>query len=103
MKLIPSVTMVMFGLGIGLAIGLSRGQSQNQSQQQFQSAKQVQELADPEKLNELKGKFRELSENDIADYIRLKDMRAKYEKADEIFGKILSIFLLDLGLRISGD
>src|SRR6185436_1827882 len=51
--------------------------------------------------NALRGKFEKITEQDIDEYIHLKDMKAKYEKADEIFGKILNIFLLDLGLRMS--
>jgi hypothetical protein len=54
-----------------------------------------------EKLTALKSKFEKISEEDIDEYIRLKDMKTKYEKADEIFGKILNIFLLDLGLRMT--
>ncbi len=54
-----------------------------------------------DKLNALRDKFEKISEEDIAEYIHLKDMKMKYEKADEIFGKILNIFLLDLGLRVT--
>ncbi len=54
-----------------------------------------------DKLNDLKNKLQTISEEDINEYIQLKDMKAKYEKADEIFGKILTLFLLDLGLKIS--
>ncbi len=54
-----------------------------------------------DKLNNLKDKMQKISEEDINEYIQLKDMKAKYEKADEIFGKILSLFLLDLGLKMS--
>ncbi|MEQ1875923.1 MAG: hypothetical protein ABL958_04700, partial [Bdellovibrionia bacterium] len=56
-----------------------------------------------QKLEALKSKFQSISEKDIDEYIKLKDMKTKYEKADEIFGKILSIFLLDLGMRVSGQ
>jgi hypothetical protein len=56
-----------------------------------------------EKLKALKSKFEKISEEDINEYIQLKEMKAKYEKADEIFGKILNIFLLDLGLRVSAQ
>ncbi len=54
-----------------------------------------------DKLNDLKDKLQKISEEDINEYIKLKDMKAKYEKADEIFGEILTLFLFDLGLKIS--
>lgn len=55
-------------------------------------------------LQGLEQKMRQISEQDLAEYNRLKDRRAQYEKAEEILAKILQIFVADLGLRINkGD
>ncbi len=61
------------------------------------------EQASPEiqKYNVLKTKFEKLSQVDLEEYVQLKNQKEKYEKADEIFGKILTIFLYDLGIRAS--
>ncbi len=50
---------------------------------------------------QLKEKLQALTDSDIADYYRLKNLEDKYTKADEILGKIMTIFLTDLGLRVS--
>lgn len=42
-----------------------------------------------------------LTDQDIADYYRLKSLEEKYKKADEILAKIVMIFLHDLSLRVS--
>ncbi|MCB0385261.1 MAG: hypothetical protein KDD43_07695 [Bdellovibrionales bacterium] len=55
------------------------------------------------KLEDLKAKFVRLSEEDYAEYLQIKDERAKYQKADEILGKIILLFLADLGVRVSKD
>lgn len=44
-----------------------------------------------------------IAETDLAEYYRLKTLEERYKKADEILGKIVGIFLADLGLRVSGD
>lgn len=49
----------------------------------------------------LRGKLQALTDNDIAEYYRLKTMEERYKKADEILGKIMTIFLADLGIRVS--
>ena len=57
--------------------------------------------AEDSKYQELKAKFDNLSSIDFEEYVQLKNQKEKYEKADEIFGKILTIFLYDLGIRSS--
>ena len=46
-------------------------------------------------------KLQSLAEGDLEDYYRLKSMEERYLKADEILGKMMVIFLADLGLRVS--
>ena len=40
---------------------------------------------------------------ELADYIKLKDMRAKYEKADEILGKVMLLFVANLGIKMQPE
>jgi hypothetical protein len=47
----------------------------------------------------LKKKLSLITDVDIKDYLELKDNRAKYEKANDILGKIMVIFLADLQLH----
>lgn len=61
----------------------------------------VKEVITPQIPDELIAKFEQLGQNDINEYLILKDQKARYEKADEILGKILVIMLYDLGLRVS--
>lgn len=51
------------------------------------------------KMHKLKSKMSLISTVDIKDYLELKDNRAKFEKANEILGKIMIIFLADLKLH----
>ena len=55
------------------------------------------------KYEGLQEKFSDLDKVDIEEYLQLKTQKEKYEKADEILTKIMKIFLVNLGLRISQD
>jgi hypothetical protein len=46
-------------------------------------------------------KLQNIADVDLEDYYRLKSMEERYAKADEILGKMMVIFLADLGLRVS--
>ncbi|MGZ3732050.1 MAG: hypothetical protein ACXVCG_22710 [Bdellovibrionota bacterium] len=60
------------------------------------------EIAVPSSLSpELLAKFQELTAADLEEYYRLKTAEDKYLKADEILGKVMAIFLADLGLHAS--
>ncbi len=48
-------------------------------------------------------KLQDLSENEIAEYYRLKTMEERYAKADELLGKMMTIFLADLGIKLTTD
>jgi len=54
-----------------------------------------------ENYKNLREKLDQLGQVDIEEYLRLKDQKARYEKADEILGKVLMLMLYDLGLRKS--
>jgi hypothetical protein len=75
--------LVTFALGLGAGVYL------------FRSAQ------DTISTQEAKQKLQALAETDLEDYYRLKTMEEKYLKADEILGKIMVIFLADMGLRVS--
>ncbi len=56
----------------------------------------VQELA---RYRQIKERFEKIGQVDIEEYLKLKNEKARFEKADEIMGKILMLMLYDMGLR----
>ncbi|TNF00966.1 MAG: hypothetical protein EP326_05525 [Deltaproteobacteria bacterium] len=54
-----------------------------------------------DKAKELEKKVQSLSEINLEEYVSLKDQREKYLKADELFGKVMLLFLADLSLHMS--
>ena len=52
-------------------------------------------------LLKIRGHFSEISSVDIEEYLRLKTMEEKYQKAEEILGKILLIFFADLDIHLT--
>lgn len=49
----------------------------------------------------LKQKVQQIVDIDLAEYNRLKDREKQYLKAEEMLGKVMMIFLADLGIRVS--
>lgn len=49
---------------------------------------------------EVMRKLQDLSEKDIEDYLKLRDQRARYEKAENILTQLLQILIADLGVRV---
>lgn len=49
----------------------------------------------------LKSDLVELTQKDFEEYQNLKSLEDRYKKADEILGKIVSVFLADIGVRLS--
>jgi hypothetical protein len=87
----------IFAVAVALAIGFWIGL------RSIDAKKSVEEkLVTVHELDDgTKEKLRALSENDIAEYYRLKTLEERYKKADEILGKVMQIFLADLGLKLS--
>jgi len=54
--------------------------------------------SDP-RLEDAKRKFEALAQVDYEDYLKLKTDAEKYKKADEILGKIMAVFIADLGIH----
>lgn len=52
-----------------------------------------------QKLEGIRHEFSELSNDELKDYLNLKDQKMKYDKANEILAKIMQIFIADLGLH----
>lgn len=48
-------------------------------------------------------KLQDLTETEIAEYYRLKTMEERYAKAEELLGKMMTIFLADLGIKLSPE
>ena len=54
-------------------------------------------------LSRVTDQFVKFSESDISDYLKLKSEKDRYSKAEEILGKIMLLFLVDLGIKTSGE
>ena len=96
------VTTIVVALGL-FAMGYFWGLQQGKPKQQRPAPVAYEPGEADQKLESLKSKFVKLSEEDYAEYLQIKDQRARYQKADEILGKIILLFLADLGVRVSQD
>ena len=54
-----------------------------------------------DRAKDLEKKVQSLSDINLDEYVSLKDQREKYLKADELFGKVMLLFLADLSLHMS--
>ena len=54
-----------------------------------------------EKIEAFKSNLTQFNNNELREYLSLKTQKEKYEKADELLGKIIMIFLADLDLKMS--
>jgi hypothetical protein len=79
------VTIAVFSLGLGTGRALSPADD-------YRS-----------RYENLRSKFEEIGQVDIEEYLQLKSLRERYQKADEILGKILLIMIADFGLRASKE
>jgi hypothetical protein len=56
-----------------------------------------------EKYENLQKQIRKIHDVDFEEYLSLKEQKAKYEKADEILGKIFVLFLAEAGLKLANQ
>ena len=56
---------------------------------------------EPARFEELQSKIQEIHDVDIQEYLKLKEQKAQFLKANDILSKMMMIFLADLGLRMS--
>ena len=75
---------------VGLAVGYSLGRGAGGDDYKV-------------KYEQLRDKLDHLNKVDFEEYLALKSQKDKYEKADEILGKMILIFLADLGFSMSDD
>lgn len=54
-------------------------------------------------LNVAKSNLISISQNEYIEYTKIKDLKQKYEKADELLGKIMLLFLADVGFKVKKD
>ncbi len=92
-KYIVQAFVIIFFTGIGFFLGSKPVQQRNSVDIDYNS----------QTISELEEKFKLLSKNEFADYLQLKNQKLKYEKAEEILGKMMLIFLTDLGLKASSQ
>lgn len=96
--LAAGVLMLLVGFSAGYASRSRSASSETASTAELQSLQDEQR-----KFQKLKGELSALSAHDFEEYVRLKDLERKYKKADELIGKMILIFLADLGLRVSDE
>ena len=60
----------------------------------------VEDLELKKEVEELKKKLSQIANIDYLEYLRLKKDEEKFAKADELLGRIMLIFLADLGMRL---
>lgn len=53
-----------------------------------------------ENLTDAKSSLISISQNEYLEYTKIKDLKQKYEKADELLGKVMILFLADVGFRL---
>lgn len=53
------------------------------------------------KYEQLQGKMQNFTDADFQEYQQLKDRSQQYAKAEELLGKIMMVFLADLGLKVN--
>ncbi|MEM7646951.1 MAG: hypothetical protein AAF203_08585 [Pseudomonadota bacterium] len=95
--------MKYFFLFIGLVVGVllssllnPRGFDPNPIKNEL-----VKAASDRERLDKLGSQVQEFYDVDFEEYKNLKSMKSKYLKANELLGKMMTLFLAELSLRIS--
>lgn len=87
-----NTTSFVVGLVLLIAVGFVSYKAGQKSVPVLTSAASVEE--------KVKTDLIELTKNDFEEYKNLKTMEDRYKKADEILGKIVTVFLADLGLKL---
>lgn len=54
-------------------------------------------------LNAAKSNLISISQNEYFEYTKIKDLKQKYENADELLGKIMLLFLADVGFKVKQE
>ena len=59
--------------------------------------------AECKNLSTAKSDLINISQNEYLEYTKIKDLKQKYEKADELLGKVMLLFLADVGFRVQKE
>lgn len=98
MKNLAFIFIFFIGLGFGiLTSDYFKGRENIEPEVMVASEHELQQF------NRAKEQFQQISQDDYQEYIHLKTLEEKYKKADEILGKILIIFLSDLGIKLNSE
>ena len=97
--------MIILALFVGYGLG-KRGEPASDSLTPFKKIEEpnsMEEASYKEKYFSMRSRFEQVSKVDMEEYVQLKSQKEKYNKANQILGKMLIIFLAELGLKISGE
>jgi len=98
------LTMLVLILGIGVGWSVALGRRHMAPNQWNLSNGEIDDLVRTKELyQDLRTKFSALNDIDLEEYVQLKSEKEKFDKANEILGKILVIFMADLGLKVTGS
>lgn len=61
------------------------------------------QAADAELLQKLRTELQASLDQELADYARLKTLEEKYQRADEILGRVMVMLLVNLGIKVSPE
>lgn len=93
-----SRTLILIALLASFAAGFAThhliGPSPQLQQENVSSIEQCQQL------DQAKTNLMQISQNEYLQYTQIKDLKEKYEKADELLGKVMLLFLADVGFRM---
>ena len=87
------MTKWIIGLVLLLAVGFASYKAGQRSAPAAITSEQIEE--------KIKTDLIELTKKDFEEYQNLKTLEDRYKKADEILGKIVTVFLADLGMRLN--
>lgn len=100
MKIIfPFITLII-GFILGFYLG---GEDESLKESKTDTTKIVSEKISPKISSSLNSEIEKMTHEELQEYIQLKDMKAKYEKADEILGKVILLFLANLGTKVPSN
>lgn len=93
-----SKTHIFIALLVSFAAGFVAhiliGQTSKSQQEDISSFEQCQQL------DQAKTNLMQISQHEYLQYTQIKDLKEKYEKADELLGKVMLLFLADVGFRM---
>lgn len=98
------VILFVFIIGLGLGVVISDS-TEDQSLAKNIKIQELESQLSQNKKNQksINSAFENISKEDLSEYINLKTMKEKYQKADEILGKVMLLFLANVHSNVSKD